>query len=113
MLFRTRTVLAILLTASVGSMALGQTTMAYRFKEGDKLHYLMEQKNTTTMSLAGTDIVLKVNTTVTMSWHVLKVDGKGNASVKVRVTHAKMSMDSLAGNAEVDSNDKALPKDLV
>jgi len=54
--------LAIVLTAAFASATHAQT-MSYRFKEGDKLHYLLEQKTKSTMSLAGTDIVMKVDAT--------------------------------------------------
>ena len=50
--------LALTLTATLVSATHAQTTMAYRFKEGDKLHYAMEQKTKSTMSLAGTDIII-------------------------------------------------------
>jgi hypothetical protein len=105
--------LSMILTAAFASAAHAQTTMAYRFKEGDKLHYLMEQKTKSTMSVAGTDIEMKVNVTVSMTWQVLKVDSQGAAQVKVKVTHSKMSMDSLVGNVEVDSKDKDIPGDLA
>lgn len=113
MLHSARISVAAFLLAALASTALGQTTMAYRFKEGETLHYLLEQKNVTKMSIAGADVTMNVNTTVSLAWHVLKVDSKGNATVKVRVTHSKMSMDSLVGNVNVDSKDKEIPKDAI
>jgi hypothetical protein len=105
--------LALALSAACAATARAQTAMTYRFKEGDKLHYLMEQKTNSTMSLAGTDIVMKVNATLSLAWHVVKVEANGNAQVKVKVTHSKMTMDSLLGNVVVDSKDKDLPNDVA
>ena len=51
--------------------------MSFRFKEGDKLNYLLEQKTKSTMSLAGTDIIMKVDATLNLSWQVVKIDDKG------------------------------------
>jgi hypothetical protein len=105
--------LAIALSAACASAAHAQTAMSYRFKEGDKLHYLLEQKTNSTMSLAGTDIVMKVNATLSMAWHVVEVQSNGSAYVKVKVTHSKMTMESLLGNVVVDSKDKDLPNDVA
>ena len=58
--------IAIALTVVSATAARAQTAMSYRFKEGDKLHYLLEQKTNSTMSLAGTDIVMKVNATLSL-----------------------------------------------
>ena len=105
--------LAIALSTIFATAAHAQTTMAYRFKEGDRLHYLMEQKTKSTMSLAGADVEMKVNVTLSMSWQVLKVDAKGSAQVKIKVTHSKMAMESVVGNAQVDSKDKDAPNDVI
>lgn len=105
--------LALVLTAGWTSGAHAQTAMGYRFKEGDKLYYLMEQKTKSVISIAGADVEMKVNVTLSMYWQVAKVDPKGNAQVKIKVTHSKMAMDSLVGNVEVDSKDKNAPGDLA
>lgn len=105
--------LAIALTAAVSPALPAQTVMTYKFKDGDRLLYLLEQKTKSLMSLAGTDIEMKVNVTMTMAWQVLKVDSRGHAQVQIKVTHSKMSMDSLLGIVEVDSKDKDGPGDLA
>ena len=105
--------LVLALTALFTSASHAQTVMRYRFKEGDKLHYLMEQKTKSTISLAGADVEMKVNVNLSMAWQALKVDPNGSAQVKIKVIHAKMSMDSLVGNAQVDSKDKDGPNDLA
>jgi Family of unknown function (DUF6263) len=102
----------VVILLGAGGAVHAQTVMAYRFKEGETLHYLMEQKNSTKISVAGADVVMNVNTTVNLAWQVLKVD-QGNASVKIRVMHSKISLESLVGNVNVDSNDKAVPNDPI
>jgi len=101
------------LLAAFASSALAQTTMRFQFKEKDKLHYAIEQKTKSTQKIAGAEVKSDVNVTMAMVWEVVKVDSDGAAQVKMRVTHSKMSMDSLLGMIEVDSKDKDIPKDLA
>ncbi len=103
--------LAIALTAACAAPARAQTTMRFQFKERDKLVYVIEQKTKSTANLMGAEIVSSLGATMSLYWEVAKVDSQGNAQVKIKVTHSKMSLDSLVGMVEVDSKRKDAPND--
>lgn len=113
MLQQHRLGIAALALAYFASAAPAQTTLRYQFKEGDDLQYVVEQKMKMTMSVMGMDIETKMNMTMQLSWNVVKVDTSGNAQLKLRITHAKMSMEGITGNVNVDSNDKEPPDDQI
>jgi hypothetical protein len=109
---RSNRFLLLAMVALAGSSAANaQTSMRYQFKEKDRLFYLIEQKTKSTMNLMGAEIVSNLGATTSMYWEVVKVDGQGNAQVRIKVTHSKMSLDSLVGMVEVDSKDKNAPND--
>jgi len=103
--------LALLAALVVAGSAPAQTTLRYKFKEGEKLDYVMDQDQKMTMSVGGQDIEMKVNMTMDMQWETKKVDADGNAQVRVSFTRAKMSMTGPMGKVEVDSKDTNEPDD--
>jgi hypothetical protein len=102
---------ALAVTILYAAAAPGQTLLRFQFKENEKLAYEIEQKTKSTMNLMGQDIVSTVNSNMSLLWEVVKVESDGSAQVRVRVTHSKMSMDSLLGMVVVDSKDKDGPGD--
>jgi Family of unknown function (DUF6263) len=107
---------AILLTLGVlavlASTTQAQTTLRYQFKEGEKLQYVMDQKMKTAVSIMGKEIETKMNIWLEMTWTVGKVEN-GAAQLKIKVTHAKMSMDGPTGVVEVDSMKKTEADDPI
>jgi len=51
----------------------------YRFRKGDKLHILLEQKTQSTMSLAARHR-MRLDATLSCSWKVLQVDAQEKLS---------------------------------
>src|SRR5437660_12099836 len=105
--------LSALCAAVVCSAASAQTTLRYKFKEGEKLQYVMEQKMKMTMNVMNMDIDTKMNMSMEMSWNILAVNRDGSAQMQFKVTHAKMSMDGPTGLVEVDSKQKNDPDDAI
>jgi hypothetical protein len=105
--------LSALCTAVASSAASAQTTLRYKFKDGEKLEYVMEQKMKMTMSINNMDIETKMNMSMDMSWNVVGVNSDGSAKLQMKVTRAKMSMDGPTGQVEVDSNAKNEPDDAI
>ena len=105
--------LAAALLAGCACSGSAQTTFRFQFKEKERLNYLIEQKTNSVQKIMGVEVVSKVHATMKMYWEVVKVDGDGNAQVRIKFTHAKMSMESLLGIIDVDSNDKGNPADLA
>jgi hypothetical protein len=99
----------------VAGMAIGssplhaQTTLRFKFKEGDKFAYALEQRMKISSSQMGKDVTVNMNQDMKMSWQVLKVDDQGRGKIKVAITEMKMSMDGPMGQLEVDSKN---PKEL-
>src|SRR5262245_18721146 len=96
------------LTAATAS---AQTTLRYKFKEGDTLKYVLEQKMKMTMNVMGNDIEINMDQSSDMAWSIGKVDDKGNAKITVKFGRQKMSMKSPMGNIEVDTNNSQEPDD--
>ncbi len=91
--------------------ATAQTTLRYKFKEGDALKYVVEQKMKMTMSIMGKDIDMNMDQSSEMGWSVGKVNDKGDAEITVKFGRSKMSMNSPMGKVEVDSNSTQQPDD--
>jgi hypothetical protein len=89
------------LTAAVAS---AQTTLRYKFKEGDSLKYVLEQKMTMNMNVMGNDIEIKMNQNSDMTWSIGSVDDKGNAKITIKFGRQKMSMDAPMGKIDVDTD---------
>ena len=88
-----------------------QTTLRYKFKQGDKFSYVMDQKMKMTMNVQGKESGMNMNQAIEMAWEVVKVESTGNAQVKISFTGMKMVMDGPMGKVEVDSKSKDAPQD--
>jgi hypothetical protein len=108
-------VLAVLLASlALASAAQAQTTLRYKYKEGEKLEYVVDQDQKTTMNLLGMDIDIKQNMVMKMTWQTLKVDENGNATAKVTMTRVTLTMEGgPLGKVTVDSTDKDEPDDPI
>ena len=96
------------LTASAAAQA--QTTLRYKFKEGEKLEYVVDQDQKIAMSVLGMDIDMTSKMAMELSCQTLKVDEKGNAQFKVTLGRVKMTMEGgPLGKVEVDSMDTEEP----
>jgi len=93
--------------------ASAQTTLRYKFKEGETLKYALEQKMKMTMNVAGNNIDMNMNQTSDLSWNIQSVDGKGSAKIAIKFGRNKMSMDSPMGKIEVDSDNVQEPDDPI
>jgi hypothetical protein len=94
--------------------AQAQTTLRYKFKEGDKLGYAIKQDQKMSMNVMGMDIDMKTTMDMDMSWQTVKVEENGTAQAKVTLNHVKMTMEGgPLGKVEVDSTDKNEPDNPI
>jgi Family of unknown function (DUF6263) len=101
---------ALLACLALASAAEAQTTLRYKYKEGEKLEYVVDQDQKMTMNLLGNDVDMKTTMVMEMTWDTIKVDADGNATAKVTMTRVKLTMEGgPLGKIEVDSNDKNEP----
>lgn len=91
--------------------SLAQTTLRFRFKEGDKATYVVDTKDTMTISAMGMMSEAKMAMTFEVTWTILKVDSQGNGTVQFKFNSAKISMDGPLGKVEADSKDTKEPDD--
>ena len=93
--------------------ASAQTTLRYKFKEGETLKYALVQKMKMTMNVMGNNVEMDMNQSSDLSWNIQSVDSKGNAKIAIKFGRNKMSMDSPMGKIEVDSDNAQEPDDPI
>ena len=107
-------VLTMFLAAALcGATRADDAELRYKFKEGDKLNYSMEQKMNMEISIAGQNITMDMDLTVTMTWKVGEVDKDGKAKVTQSFDRVQVKMKHPQGGFEFDSKDGKEPDDDV
>src|SRR5258708_40184450 len=102
--------LAVLLLAGAAERASAQTTLRYKFKKGEKLNYVMDQKVTMSMSVMRKDIDVEVGQTIDMTWNIKDVDSAGKAKVTQKFDRLRFNMSGgPIGKVEYDSKDGKEP----
>jgi hypothetical protein len=76
-----------------GAPAQAQTTLSYKFAEGEKLHYAMDTKTSVQMQPMGSNIEMRVGQTIDLTWSVLSVDNDQNAKLQSKVDRLRFSME--------------------
>jgi len=95
-----------------GSTPVGaQTTLSYKFKEGEKLGYTIEQKIEMQMNVMGNDIDMKILQTLDTTWKVVSVDKDKKAKISQKIDRIRFSMEGgPAGKTDYDSKDGKKPE---
>ena len=107
-----RTLVAVLAGWSLTAAgADAQTTLRYRFKEGETLKYVRDQKMTMTRNVMGKDLETTVEQASDLTWTVRSVDAQGTAKIAIKFGRNKMTMNTPMGKIEVDSNSTEEPDD--
>jgi Family of unknown function (DUF6263) len=103
-----KAVLAVLLAFAVFLAAppvQGQVELRYKFKEGEKLPYVIEQKAKNTTNSGGQTIETQTVLTVDYTMNVLSVDKDGKANISQRIDRIRRRTDGPGGKFEYDSKD--------
>ena len=86
-----------------------QTTLKYKFKEGDKLNYATEMTQKQTMNIMGNEVETTTTQNMDMTWNVTTVkDGK--AQISQTIDRIRMKVDSAFGGFDFDSKDGKEPE---
>jgi hypothetical protein len=95
--------------------ARAQTTLRYKYKEGDSIPYKIDQDMKMAMSVAGMDIDVTMKMTMDLTWKIKKVtdDGKAEIGFKFGATKIVMDMPPPVGKVEVASTDENEPDDAM
>src|SRR5262249_43159562 len=110
-IFQTAIGLLALVSVLIGSdRASADTTLRYKFKKGEKLNYVFEQKITTTSALGGRDFVTNMTQTIDLAWNIMDVDADGKAKMTQAFSRIRFSMDGPLGKVEYDSKEDREPQ---
>jgi hypothetical protein len=103
-------VLTFALVLASGTAARAQTTLRYKFKQGEKLTYAMEQKMEMKMEVAGNNVDMNMTQTFDMTWDIKSVDKDGKAKMVQKFDRIRFVMEGgPIGKVEYDSkSDKEL-----
>jgi hypothetical protein len=105
--------LAVLAFAS-GSVAQAQTSLAYKFKQGDKANYVMEQKMLMKMNIMGQALNMNMDMKMNMTQTVHEVGADGKAKISQKLDTISCSMGGLPGlNFMYDSVTNKNPADPI
>ena len=85
----------------LGGSLEAQTTLKYKFKEGDKLNYAMEMTQKQTMNIMGQEVETVTTQNMDMTW-VVKEAKDGKAQVSQTIDRLRMKIDSAFGGFEFD-----------
>ena len=83
--------------------ATAQTTLRYKFKQGDTFKYVMEQKMKMTRVVMGESSTMTAEQVSDLTWTVQGVDAAGNARITIKFGRNKMTMNLPTEKIEVDS----------
>jgi hypothetical protein len=78
-----------------------EISLRYKFKAGEKLHYVMEQK--TKIQMDALPQPMEISQTTDITWEIASVDPSGKAEIKQRMDRLRFSTDTPAGKEEYDS----------
>lgn len=107
--------LAVAFVLATGGTSSAQTTLRYKFKEGDTLDYVSENKTKMSTDLGGVKIAFNIKQYTNMTWKVYKVKADGSAEMGLKIDRIVMDVDGPPplGAFGIDSNDKKDPDNLL
>jgi hypothetical protein len=68
-------------------------TLRWKLKQGDVLHYTLDEKSVSTAKVTGREIKSKRSHTVNLSWNVKSVSANGDAQVTLRFVRVRMHIE--------------------
>jgi hypothetical protein len=101
--------LSLAVVSASASFAQGQTTLRYKYKEGDTFTYEAEQNTKAEMISFLRTVRIVENMAVEMTCKVIKVNDKGDADVAVQFSAVKIAMDTPDDKVAVSSTAAGKP----
>ena len=101
----------LLLLGSAAPSRAAAPAVAWKFKDGQQMQYVMERGVEGKMSLSGAAIEFKMSMTFDTTWNVKSVAKDGSAVVEQTVDRIQIKMDSpLGGSMDYDSKSEKKPE---
>jgi hypothetical protein len=89
-------------------------TLRWRFKAGEKLRYVMDQRSVTVATLPGGEQMrTTLSQTIEMTWTVKSVDPNGQAELTQAITRIRDQLEGLVGSYTYDSKEGGEPSSLI
>lgn len=87
-------------------------TLRWKFKEGEALHYQMDQTTTTTIVLKANNQEIKTtnNQVIDLTWKVGKVAADGTAEITQTIDRMRSKVESAFGSFDYDSKSDKVPE---
>jgi hypothetical protein len=107
---------AVLLAAGLAAAAPvpgEEQPLRYKFKEGQKTRYTLEEKSNMEMDLGAGAIKIDATTRLDLTWTVTKVGKDGKATVTQTIDRVRFNLDTPQGKANYDSKDAKAPEGEV
>jgi hypothetical protein len=106
--------LAVVVLAGSSPAAAPGATLRWKFKPGESLRYVMDQRSVTTAILPGGEqIRTTLSQTIEMTWSVKSIDPSGQAELTQTITRIRDQLEGLVGSYTYDSREGGEPKDLI
>lgn len=101
-----RSIVTICLSAALPAMvnsALAETTLRWKFKEGNSTTYEMQQKMEMAMKAGAQDFKTTTTQTMDLTWTVRKVNEDGSCEMSQTIDRIRFQMEGPTGKVEYDS----------
>jgi hypothetical protein len=103
----------VVLAGSPGSPARG-ATLRWKFKAGEKLQYVLDQRSVRLATLPGGEQVRTTLTqTIEMTWTVKSVDPNGQAELTQTITRIRDQLEGMVGSYTYDSKEGKDPQGII
>jgi hypothetical protein len=103
--------LAILFASAQSAAA--QTTLRYKFKQGEKLNYVLQMKGDMAMNVMGREFKVDMGQTFDVTWNVASVDQSGKAKITQTFDRIRFNMEGPTAKLEYDSKEGKEPEGPV
>jgi hypothetical protein len=89
-------------------------TLRWKFKAGERLRYVMDQRAVTLASLPGGEQMrTTLSQTIEMTWTVKSVDPNGQAELTQTITRIRDQLEGLVGSYTYDTKEGGEPSSLI
>jgi hypothetical protein len=106
--------LALVVLAGTSGPAARAATLRWKFKPGETLHYVMDQRSMTLATLPGGEQMrTTLSQMIEMTWTVKSVDPSGQAELTQTITRIRDQLEGLVGSYTYDSKEGGEPSSLI
>jgi len=106
-------VVGLLVLAGSGASHASAAGLRWKFQPGETLHYVMDQKTTTSVKGGPQDVKSTMSQVIDLEWAVKEVGPDGLASLTQKITRVRTKIEAAFGAFEFDSKEAKDPEGLI